>query len=153
MIKYTHTNLVAKDWKGLVGFYTEVLGCEPVPPERDYSGEWLDKITGIDGARIQGIHLRLPGHGNEGPILEIFQYGSMPDHPVIQANTPGFSHLAFAVNNVEKTVQAVFEHGGSALGELVIREIPGVGTLTVQYVTDPEGNIIEIQKWDKIKGR
>jgi predicted enzyme related to lactoylglutathione lyase len=151
VIKYTHTNLVAKDWKGLVEFYTEVLGCEPVLPERDYSGEWLDKITGIDGVRIQGIHLRLPGHGNEGPTLEIFQYGSMPDHPVIQANTPGFSHLAFAVDDVEKTVQAVFDHGGTAVGELVVREIPEVGTITVQYVTDPEGNIIEIQRWDKIK--
>lgn len=152
-IKYTHTNLVAKDWKGLVKFYTEVFGCEPVLPERNYSGDWLDKITGIDGAHIQGKHLRLPGYGDDGPTLEIFQYGSMPDHPAIRANTPGFAHLAFAVDDVKKTAQAVFEHGGSAVGELVVREIPGVGIITVQYVTDPEGNIVEIQKWGKIQGR
>jgi predicted enzyme related to lactoylglutathione lyase len=152
-IKYKHTNLVAKDWKGLVKFYKEALGCEPVPPERSYTGEWLDKITGLKGAHLEGIHLRLPGYGDEGPTLEIFQYGSMPDHPVVNANTPGFTHLAFSVDDVGKTVQAVFDHGGSAVGELVVREIPGVGIITVQYVADPEGNIIEIQKWEKIKGR
>jgi len=148
-IKYTHTNVVARDWKRLVTFYTEVLGCIPVPPERNYSGEWLDKITGIEGAQIAGIHLLLPGYGDEGPTLEIFQYGLMPDHPTINANTPGFSHLAFAVDDVKKTAQAVFDHGGIAVGELTVREIPGVGTITVQYMADPEGNIIEIQNWEK----
>ena len=56
------------------------------------------------------------------------------------------------VDNVEKTAEAVFARGGSAVGELVVREIPGVGIITVQYVTDPEGNIVEIQKWEKIQG-
>lgn len=148
-MKYTHTNLVARDWKSLSKFYQEVFGCVPVPPERNYTGEWLDKITGIKGAHLEGIHLRLPGYGAEGPTLEIFQYGSMPDSPATRANTPGFTHLAFSVDNVEKTAEAIFVRGGTAVGELVVREIPGAGIITVQYVTDPEGNIIEIQKWEK----
>jgi len=36
--KYTHTNLIAKDWKRLLAFYQEVFGCIPVLPERDLSG-------------------------------------------------------------------------------------------------------------------
>jgi predicted enzyme related to lactoylglutathione lyase len=78
--KYAHANLVAKDWRRLAAFYREVFGCVPVPPERDLSGDWLDKLTGIRGAHISGIHLRLPGFGNDGPTLEIFQYGSMLDN-------------------------------------------------------------------------
>ena len=36
--RYVHTNLIARDWRVLARFYQEVLGCVPVPPERDLSG-------------------------------------------------------------------------------------------------------------------
>jgi predicted enzyme related to lactoylglutathione lyase len=148
-MKYVHTNLVAKDWRRLSAFYRKVFECVPVPPERDLSGEWLDRVTGLGGSRITGIHLRLPGSGDDGPTLEIFQYDSMPEHPVIRPNTPGLSHIAFATDDVAATARAVFAHGGSAVGELTVQEVPGVGVLTVQYVADPEGNIVEIQNWRK----
>jgi predicted enzyme related to lactoylglutathione lyase len=147
--KYAHTNLIAEDWKRLSAFYQEVFSCVPIPPERDLSGEWIDKATGLTDVHITGEHLRLPGYGDDGPTLEIFQYNSMPEHPAISSNTPGFSHIAFAVDDVRATAYAIFERGCSAVGELTVRELPGVGLLTFQYVADPEGNIIEIQNWKK----
>ena len=146
MIKFKHINLIAKDWKRLSEFYQYIFSCVPVPPERNLSGEWLDKITGIKDSHISGVHLRLPGCGEIGPTLEIFQYDSMPEYTKIKPNTPGFSHIAFEVDNVEAIAKSVFENGGTTIGELVIRNIPGVGLLTVQYVADPEGNIVELQK-------
>jgi len=146
MIKYRHTNLIAKDWKRLSEFYQKVFNCVPILPERDLSGGWLDKITDIPESHIKGMHLRLPGFGDSGPTLEIFQYDSMPLHPKIKPNTPGFSHIAFEVEDVMEIANSAFNHGGKAVGEPVTREVPGVGRLTVQYVTDPEDNIIEIQK-------
>lgn len=150
MIKFKHTNLIANDWKRLSAFYQEVFHCVPVQPERDMSGKWLDKITGIQGSHIAGMHLHLPGFEDNVPTLEIFQYDKMPGHPLIRPNTPGFSHIAFEVDNVSAVAKSVFDHGGMAVGELVTREVPGVGRLTVQYVTDPEGNIIEIQKIEPV---
>jgi hypothetical protein len=55
-IKFVHTNLIAKDWKSLSKFYIDVFGCKPTCPERDLSGEWLEKITEIKNARIRGMH-------------------------------------------------------------------------------------------------
>ncbi|MGD8389260.1 MAG: VOC family protein [Desulfobacteraceae bacterium] len=147
--KYAHTNLIAKDWKRLADFYQDVFACTPVPPERDLSGAWLDRATGIHGARICGIHLLLPGHGEHGPTLEIFQYETSPEHPSVNPDTLGFSHLAFAVEDVEATAETVFARGGSALGECTTLTVPGVGRLTFQYVRDPEENILEIQHWEK----
>ena len=72
--RYVHTNLIAQDWRRLAAFYEQVFGCRPVPPERNLSGQWLEQSTGIRGSEIQGVHLRLPGHGERGPTLEIFQY-------------------------------------------------------------------------------
>ena len=147
--KYVHTNLIAKDCKRLSAFYQEVFGCVPVPPERNLSGEWVDKATGINAAHLFGMHLRLPGYGDDGPTIEIFQYGTMPEHPTVQPNTPGFAHIAFSVDDVAAAAQAVFSHGGSAVGEFTVQMVSGVGVLTFQYVADPEGNIIEIQNWRK----
>ena len=148
---YRHANqiLIANDWKRLSIFYQEVFSCTPIPPERDLSGAWLDKATGLQQAHISGIHLRLPGYGEDGPTLELFQYSSMPEHPTVKPNTPGFAHIAFGVDDVATTAQAVFQYGGSAVGDLTVRDVPGVGRLTFQYVADPEGNIIEVQHWQK----
>ena len=147
--RYAHTNLVARNWRRLAAFYEGVFDCVRVPPERDLAGEWLDKATGLEGAHIEGIHLRLPGHGDDGPTLEIFQYGDMPERPSPRPNAPGFAHLAFAVDDVNVVAQTVFDHGGRSVGELTTREIPGVGTITFRYVADPEGNVIELQQWEK----
>src|SRR6185312_4186764 len=73
--RYVHTNVVARDWRALARFYQEVFGCRPVGPERHLSGAELEAGTGIAGARIDGVHLRLPGGGDAGPTLEIFEYG------------------------------------------------------------------------------
>jgi len=91
--RYAHTNIIAKDWKRLACFYQQVFDCEPVPPERDLSGDWLDKATGIHDAHICGIHLRLPGYGKDGPTLEIFQYDVMPSRESARPNTPGIGHI------------------------------------------------------------
>ena len=61
-MRYVHTNLVAKDWKKLSQFYIDVFHCTPKPPERDYSGNWLDKALDIENCKLQGIHLILPGY-------------------------------------------------------------------------------------------
>ena len=97
--RYTHTNLVARDWKRLAAFYEHVFGCVPVPPERDISGEWLSRVTGVPDAALCGVHLRLPGHGDSGPTLEIFQYSRVLDAPTPAANRQGYGHVAFAVDD------------------------------------------------------
>jgi catechol 2,3-dioxygenase-like lactoylglutathione lyase family enzyme len=108
---------------------------------------WLDAGTGLPDAHIRGIHLRLPGGGESGPTLEIFQYNREEPRPATAINRPGLTHLAFAVADVEAARQAVLDAGGTAVGDLVSLEVAGAGRVTFAYVTDPEGNIIELQRW------
>ncbi len=145
-MKYTHTNLVARDWRRLADFYVKVFGCTPVPPERDLSGEWLDEATSLHGAHIRGVHLRLPGHGDAGPTLEVFQYDEETESEAPAPNRPGYGHIAFAVEDVEAVKEAVLALGGGMVGEVVTVELPGVGRLKFVYMRDPEGNVIEIQR-------
>jgi predicted enzyme related to lactoylglutathione lyase len=145
--KYRHTNIVASDWRKLAGFYQDVFECEPVPPERAAVGEWVERCTGVPGAEVCGVHLRLPGYGEDGPTLEIFQYNKAQESPETAINRPGLAHLAFEVDDVEAARDEVITAGGRCVGEMVTVEIPGAGTITFIYMADPEGNIIELQKW------
>ena len=144
-MRYVHTNIVAQDWRSLADFYMNVFGCTPVPPVRDLSGDWLEKATGIEGAHLRGIHLRLPGYGKDGPTLEIFQYDTEHGHPAPLVSRPGLGHLAFSVEDVWDVREAVLGAGGGEVGEVVSVNIPGAGVIEFAYLTDPENNIIEIQ--------
>jgi predicted enzyme related to lactoylglutathione lyase len=145
--RFVHTNLVAKDWRTLASFYERVFGCTPVPPERDFSGPLLEAGTGVPNARLAGLHLRLPGYEGAGPTLEIFQYEPGLERAPREVNRPGFAHIAFAVPDVAAARRAVLDAGGRAVGEVVSLPVPGAGACTFTYVTDPEGNVIELQSW------
>jgi catechol 2,3-dioxygenase-like lactoylglutathione lyase family enzyme len=145
--RFGHVNVIARDWRSLADFYTRVFGCRFVPPERDYAGPDLEAGTGVPGAALRGAHLRLPGVGEDGPTLEIYQYASMPDGLPPAANRPGFQHIAFAVPSVEAARSAVLAAGGAAIGSVVTLQTADGRFVTWAYVTDPEGNIVELQSW------
>jgi hypothetical protein len=71
---YAHTNLIARDWQTLAAFYEQVFGCTQAPSIRDLAGSELERGTAVPGARLKGVHLRLPGFGDAGPTLEIYTY-------------------------------------------------------------------------------
>lgn len=146
-IRYAHTNLIARDWRKLADFYQQVFGCEPVSSERDNHGPHIDALTGMSSVRVRGRHLRLPGHGENGPTIEIFQYEPVSPENTQALNKPGFAHIAFEVSDVADKRSEILRWGGKDVGQLVTFHIPGAGRLQVIYVTDPEGNILELQHW------
>ena len=145
--EFAHLNIIAHDWRRLVRFYRDVFGCEPLLPERDLQGQWLEGATGVQRARLRGAHLRLPGHGAGGPTLEIFSYAPMPARATAAVNRPGLAHMAFRVDDVAQALEAVLAAGGGRIGEVVSVDVPDAGRLTFCYATDPEGNILELQRW------
>lgn len=145
-MKYVHTNIIADDWRMLSAFYQKVFGCRPIGPQRNLSGQWIEDMTGIPGVHIEGEHLALPGFEANGPTLEIFSYsGNLAANK--QVNTSGFAHIAFAVENVERAVDAVLAAGGRLHGKIVRKDYGDMGIGTFVYVKDPEGNLIELQNW------
>ena len=146
--KFSHVNIISRNWKELADFYIRVFDCKPKPPERDLTGEWVDKLTDLLNAQIKGMHLLLPGYDTDGPTLEVFEYNRNISSTEKKINLEGFGHIAFAVEDVELTLNLLLENGGSVVGELIDAEINGVGKISVVYAKDPEGNIIEIQKWE-----
>lgn len=147
-VRYAHTNLIARDWRALAAWYERLFGCVPVPPERDYSGPTLEAGTGVPGATMAGVHLRLPGRGDDGPTLEIYSYSRLAEGLPPAVNRPGFGHLAFEVASVAEARSEVLATGGRGVAEVVTLTTATGRHVTWCYVTDPEGNILELQSWD-----
>lgn len=146
-IRYGHTNLIARDWRRLADFYRTCFSCVDVPLERHYAGADLAAGTGVPDAALDGVHLRLPGYGDKGPTLEIYQYRINADAPQPVANRVGWGHLAFAVDDVAGMREIVLQSGGSAVGEIVTLQTSDGRRVTWCYVRDPEDNIVELQAW------
>jgi predicted enzyme related to lactoylglutathione lyase len=145
--RFGHVNLTGHDWRRLAAFYIDVFGCEPVPPERDYRSPDLDAATGLTDAHLTGVHLRLPGHGPDGPTIEIYSYDELAKHPGAAVARPGWGHVAFAVADVHAALEAVRAAEGGAHGEIVTLRTADGRSVTWCYATDPEGNIVELQSW------
>jgi len=111
------------------------------------SGAWLDSVTSLRSAHLTGIHLRLPGYGDDGPTLEIFSYDQLIESGLSTPNRCGFGHIAFTVEDVDEALHDVIAAGGGAVGNIETTKVEDVGTLRVVYTRDPEGNIVELQKW------
>ena len=105
--------------------------------------------TGVKNAALEGVHLKLPGHGNNGPTLEIYTYHKVLENLTPVANRKGLGHLAFEVNDVEKVLAKLIKNGGKAIGAISQNKVDQVGLITFVYTQDPDGNIIELQNWKK----
>src|SRR6185369_17303548 len=98
-------------------------------------------------AHLRGIHLRLPGWAEAGPTLEILNYTALASRSPTAPNRPGFGHIAFFVDDMAAAHQAVLAAGGHAVGEIVTLQLANGAEVTMCYLTDPEGNIVELQVW------
>lgn len=146
MFRYAHTNIIAKDCPKLIEFYKDVFHCKSIGETRDLRGEWLDRLTGLSNVHIVGEHLCFPGYEKDHPTLEIFSYDTMEDS-CSALNKCGLAHLAFEVDDVEKTLQLLLQKGGSQIGEVIKTKYEDGRNAVFVYATDCEGNIIELQNW------
>ena len=63
------------------------------------------------------------------------------------SNRPGFGHVAFVVAEVREARSTILAEGGRSVGEVVTTRTADGRRVTWAYVTDPEGNIVELQSW------
>ncbi len=152
-MRFTHTNIAAKNWKALSDFYIKVFQCKVRPPERKLSGSWLDRANGLPNVRLEGIHLILPGCDDDGPTLEIFSYEDMQTFEPCMPNRPGLTHIAFEVDDVDRTLADALQNGAQVLGKVSKLTVNGVCSMKFVYFRDPEGNIVELQSWKRWKKR
>lgn len=118
-----HPAVAANDVDQLADWYCQVLGYEKV--FRHEKPVWMLRAA-------------------DGTLLEIMPKDHTP-RPDRTTWTPGWSHLALRVNNIETAIQFLEEKGVTWGGEL----IQAIGGGRVRTFYDPDGNMLQVVERDE----
>jgi catechol 2,3-dioxygenase-like lactoylglutathione lyase family enzyme len=131
-----NVGIVVEDLAAVKAFFVE-LGLEQVG-ETEVTGEWVDRVVGLEGVRCELCILQTPdGHGR----LEVMRFKSpaaRKSDTNAPPNTLGIRRLAFSVDDLDAAVARVQERGLELLGEVVRYE----DIYRLCYVRGPEGIIV-----------
>ena len=140
-----HVSVVVHDLPAAIAFFT-ALGLT-FEGEAPIEGEWVDRINGIDGLKVDVAMMREPD--GEGRV-ELTAFRHPPLVAVEQAapppNAPGLRSLMFSVDDLDATVARLAEHGGTLIGEAVQYE----DKYRLCYVRGPAGIIVALTQPLKI---
>jgi catechol 2,3-dioxygenase-like lactoylglutathione lyase family enzyme len=129
--------VVVEDLDAAIAFFLE-LGME-LEGRAELSGDWVDQVIGIDGARDEIAMLRTPdGHGK----LELTQFSvpeavgpSPKDLPV---NALGYRRVMFTVDDLDAVLARVLAAGAELVRDVVQYE----DVYRLCFIRGPEGLII-----------
>ncbi len=151
-LRIDHVNMVAQDLEKMVEFYSSVLGLA-VTKRVTISGDWVDAVTGLKGVIADVAYLDLVSGSLPGATrIELIFYRSpqAAGHQGVAApNSPGFRHIAFAVDDMELVVERLTQRNVHVLSEVLtvpdsqVTYSGGVRKRIV-YFRDPEGNLLEL---------
>ena len=132
-----HTGFVVRDLGKAEAFYRDVLGLK-VTARRVRQGAPISQIVGYEGAHLSIVIMSL----GDGHDLELIQYVNPPaeERPTEERGVLGATHLAFIVDDIQGTFQALVSGGAKKLNPPTEVE-PGK---TACYLQDPDGNWIEL---------
>ncbi|QWF79325.1 VOC family protein [Amycolatopsis sp. CA-230715] len=108
--------LVVEDLDAAIAFFQE-LGLE-LDGKNVVEGPWVGAVLGLDEVRADIAVVKTPdGHGRVE--LSKFHTPVAADAGPKAVNSPGFSRMMFAVDDIEDVLARLRSHGAELVGEVV----------------------------------
>ncbi len=127
---FEYIGISVRDLATQQDFYASVFGLDALEAELDLPA------AGIRTAIIRSL---------SGLKIELIERTGSTPHaprgPHEQTEMQGFTHLALRVDDLRETVRAVSAAGGTLISAPATAQRPGV---QFAYVSDPEGNLLEL---------
>ena len=133
-----HTGVVVRDLEKAANFYRALGFIDSNQAIEE--GKFIDQVTGLINTKLEWIKLKAP----DGYLLELLQYHSHLESEKVtmqKSNKLGCSHMAFSVDNIEKTCEIIKRMGGSIVNPPALTDDNKV---KVAYCHDIEGVLMEI---------
>lgn len=129
-IRFLHVNINSTDWIKTMNFYTKALGTSATGFERNYRGEFIENLTGINRAVVRGRHVELPGYSEGGPTFEIFTYNKSSSKKPRTMTEMGFVATGFQVQNLDTAIKKIISEGGTLVSRrgsqsAILKDIDG----------------------------
>jgi catechol 2,3-dioxygenase-like lactoylglutathione lyase family enzyme len=133
-----HIGVVVDDLDAAVAFFVE-LGLK-LADRASVAGEWVDRVTGLEGVHADIAFLRARGGET---ALELTMNHSPAGEPAGRgepANALGLRHLTFLVDDLDETLARLRSHGAELVGTVEQYE----DAYRLCYVRGPARIIIEL---------
>ncbi len=135
---FVQVGLVVEVLDEMTGFLA-LLGFTCGEP-RVFSGEWIDRIAGLEKAVVEVVIARAPDGSDVFEVVRFHGPSAGALEPAAAANRPGLRHIAFNVDDLRGVVDRGREAGWDTVGEIVDYE----NAFRLCYLRGPEGLIIEL---------
>ena len=134
-----HVSVVVDDLAGAVAFFTAL--DMTIAGEAPIEGQWVDRINGIEGVRVDIVMMRTPdGHGQ----LELTKFHNPKlvelEPAIAPPNALGLRSVMFAVDSVDDAVARLRAKGGELIGEVAQYE----DIYRLCYMRGPAGIIVAL---------
>jgi catechol 2,3-dioxygenase-like lactoylglutathione lyase family enzyme len=134
-----HAGIVVEDMERCLIFYRDVLGLT-VKAAADETGPFIDTLLGVPNVTVRTAKLGAP----EGQaLLELLEFKSpLADAKrTVSVKTPGPTHVALTVRDLDALAPKVTAAGGEMIGP---PRVSPDGKVKAAYVRDVEGNLLEL---------
>jgi catechol 2,3-dioxygenase-like lactoylglutathione lyase family enzyme len=135
-----HVSVTTGDIARSLAFYRDLLGL-PVRSVGELSGDEVDRITGVRGARMLSADLEL----GRGQVLELLEYVGAGEGTALALNRPGSGHIGLTVDDIDRVHTDLVDAGVAVKSAPVELTEPGdwhgVRCMTV---LDPDGVAVEL---------
>jgi catechol 2,3-dioxygenase-like lactoylglutathione lyase family enzyme len=135
-----HVSVTTADIQRSLAFYGDLLGI-PVLAVAELSGEEVDAITGIEGAKLLTADLDL----GRGQVLELIEYVGAGEGSALPLERPGSGHIGLAVEDLDEVRHRLIDAGSVVRSDQVEMSEPGAWHgVRCMTVLDPDGVAVEL---------
>jgi catechol 2,3-dioxygenase-like lactoylglutathione lyase family enzyme len=104
-------------------------------------GRWVDRVIGLDGARVEIAMMRTPDRHSRLELTKFHRPAAVNAEPKnAPANTLGIRRVMFAVDDIDDVVARLQTHDAKVLDEIAQYE----DKYRLCYVRGPEGILIAL---------
>lgn len=136
--QWHHTGISVVEIDYVVDYYRKTFGFEVIFEARDMK-DLISSITGVPGL---GAHLVQMKSGISEQVIEFIEFFNLPEtYSELLPLTPGRSHTAYLVNDIEESMRELESAGGIILGQITeFSESKAI------YCADKFGTVIELEQ-------
>jgi catechol 2,3-dioxygenase-like lactoylglutathione lyase family enzyme len=131
-----NVGIVVEDLEATIDFFAE-LGLE-LEGRGNIEGEWAGRVTGLGDQHVEVAMMRTPDGHSRLELSRFVRPAVIEDHRTAPVNALGYLRVMFAVDDLDATLERLYQRGAQLVGEVVQYET----VYRLCYIRGPEGLLI-----------
>jgi catechol 2,3-dioxygenase-like lactoylglutathione lyase family enzyme len=137
--RFDHVGVTVDDLEAVTAFFLK-LGLEQEGQPQIVEGDWVDTVVGIHDVRAEVVMLQAPNGSTKLELSKLHKPVDERGPQAAPANEFGLRNIAFAVGDIQATVDRLKADGFELMGAIGVYE----DIYRLCYVRGPEGIIVSL---------